>query len=798
MKSPGFSIAAILTLAVTIGANVAIFSVVHAVLLRQFPFKDPDRLVWVWSRQTGRDRVPLNVPDFIDYRDRNTTLEYIAGIAPWSANLVHEGDPERIQGLRVSANLFALLGVDAALGRSLVPEDDRPGAPRVVVLTDGLWQRRFGADRTVLGRGLVLDGAAYTVVGVLPPQFFFPIRDAELAAPLSADTDPLRSVRNSVSFLRAVARLKPLVSRARAEEDMTAVAKQLQLEHPDANARKTAATVVPLAEEIVGGFRAALLALLAAVAGVLLIACTNLSGLMLARGSARRKEMAIRLASGATRSRLIRQLLTESALLGVLGGGLGVLVAAQGVNLLVRLAPADLPRLKEVGLDGAVLLFTIGISLLSSVFFGIVPALLVSRANLNEELKDGGRGSSEGRDRRRVRALLVAGEVALALVLLVVVGLFGRSFANVQAVRPGFDSQHVLSARLSLPRSQYDSRDRIVGFQRMLLTGVERLPEVESAAAISLLPLSGLIARIPFTIEGRPIPRAEVPSAQYRLVTERYFQTMRMPLRLGRNFGDRDTASTQPVVIINETLNRRFFGARNRVGDHLLLDDANDGPRTAEIIGVVGDVKHLGLDADPTPDIYLPYSQIHKDQIALATGNMFWVVRTHGDPHGLAAAVRQEMQQVDPQVPIASLRTMDQYLSASVAPRRFNLSLLAVFAFAAILLAATGIYAMLSYSIAQRAHEIAIRAALGARRRDILALIIGQGLRPALIGVGVGLVAAFAVTRTLTGLLFGLTPTDPATFGAVSIGLALVASAACIVPAVRASQAVVSSSSRIS
>jgi predicted permease len=798
LKSPGFSIAAILTLALTIGATVAMFTVVHAVLLRQLPFKDPDRLVWVWSRQTGRDKAPFNVPDFIDLRDRNGTLDGLAGIAAWSVNLLQGGDAERIQGVRVSANLFALLGVDAAMGRTLVPDDDRPGASRVVVLTDGLWRRRFGGDRAVLGGTLTLDGAGYTVVGVLPPQFFFPVRDAELAAPLAPDVHPLRSVRNSVSFLRAVARLKPTVSRSRAEEELTAVAKQLQREHPDANARKAGATVVPIAEEIVGSFRAALLALMAAVGGVLLIACANLASLTLARGSARRKEMAIRLASGATRARLVRQLLTESALLGAIGGVFGILLAGWGIALLVTLAPADLPRLKEIRLDRAVLAFTLGISWLSSLLFGIVPALLASRTNVTEEMKDGGRGSSEGKARRRARTVLVMVEVALALVLLIVVGLFGRSFANIQSVRPGFDSERVLAARLSLPRPRYDSRERITGFQRELLMRVARLPGVQSAGAISILPLSGLIARIPFTVGGRPVPRAEVPSAQYRLVTEGYFQTMGVPLRRGRAFGERDTATTPPVVIVSETLARRFFGGREPIGERLLLHDTDTAPRPAEIVGVVGDVKHLGLDADPTPDVYVPYSQLHTDVIALAAANMFWVVRTENEPRGLAALVRYEMQQVDPEVPIGTLRTMDQYLSASVAPRRFNVSVLGAFAVAAVLLAATGIYAMLSYSISQRAHEIAIRAALGAQRRDILALVVGQGLRPAMIGVGAGLAAALAVTRALSGLLFGLSPTDPATFIAVSIGLFAVALTACIVPGVRAAKAALAGSSRIS
>jgi predicted permease len=788
-KTPAFSSAALVTLALAIGANAAIFSVVHAVLLRPLPFTDPNRLVWVWSKRVDRDKAPFNLPDFIDLRDRNRSCEGVAGLAYWSADLTGTGDPERIQGLRVSANLFALLGVDAAAGRTLAVADDRPGAARVVVLTDGLWRRRFGADHSLIGRSLVLDGSPYTVVGVLPPEFLFPIREAEFAAALAPDTDPLRGVRTSVNFLKPVARLKPTVSLEQAQEEMTAVAKELQREYPAANARKAGVKVVPLAEEIVGAFRAALWALFAAVGGVLVIACANLASLVLARGAVRRKEMAIRLAAGATRVRLVRQLLTESLVIGALGGVLGTLLAAQAVRLLVALAPVDLPRLRQVELDGPVLAFTVGLSILSSVLFGIIPALLVSRTNLNEELKAGGRGSSEGKDRRRARTLLVTAEVALALMLLIVAALFGRSFANIQAVHPGFDPDHVLSARISLPPSRYATSDSILGYQRQALAGVDALPGVESAGAVSLLPVSGLIAQIPFTIEGRPTPDAQVPSAQYRLVTEAYFQAMRIPVRRGRPFSEWDMAATSAVIIVNETLARRFFDVQNPVGHRLMLDDTNAAPRTAEIVGVIADVTQLGLDAEPTPDIYVPYSQVPRDQIAWATSNMFWVVRTKGDVLGLAEQVRHELVRADPQLPISGLRTMDQYLASSVAPRRFNVSVLAIFGLAAVLLAATGIYAMLSYSVSLRGHEMAIRAALGAGRRDILILVVGQGIRPALAGVVVGMAGALVLSRGLSSLLFGLSPTDPGTFVSVSVGLVAVSLTACIVPGLRATRA---------
>jgi predicted permease len=798
MKTPAFSSAAILTLALAIGANAAIFSVVHAVLLRPLPFKDPSRLVWVWSKRVDRDKAPFNLPDFIDYRDRDRSCDAIAGMAYWSADLTGTGDAERIQGLRVSANLFALLGVEAAVGRTLVPEDDRPGAARVVVLTDGLWHRRFGGDHSLIGRSLVLDGSAYAVVGVLPAEFLFPIREAEFAAALAPDTDPLRTVRTSVNFLKPVARLKPTVTLEQAQEEMTAVAKELQREYPDANARKAAVKLVPLAEEIVGTFRAALWALFGAVGGVLLIACANLASLVLARGTVRRKEMAIRQAAGATRVRLVRQLLTESLVIGALGGGLGTVLAAEAVRLLVAVAPVDLPRLGQVDLNDTVLAFTVGISLLSSVLFGLLPALLVSRTNLTEELKDGGRGSSEGKDRRRARTALVTAEVALALMLLIVAALFGRSFANIQAVRPGFDPDRVLSTRISLPPARFATNDSILSYQRLAVAGVNALPGVQSAGAISLLPVSGLIAQIPFIIEGRPTPNAQVPSAQYRLVTEAYFQTMRIPLRSGRLISEWDTATTSAVILVNETLAHRFFGALDPVGKRLMLHDTNTEPRTAEIVGVIADVKQLGLDAEPTSDIYVPYAQVPKEQFAWATSNMFWVVRTQGDVLGLSEQIRHELQHADLQVPISGLRTMNQYLSSSVAPRRFNLSVLGIFALAAVLLAGTGIYAMLSYSVSLRSHEMAIRAALGAERRDILMLVVGQGLRPAWFGVIVGVGGALVLTRALSSLLFGLSPTDPETFVIVSIGLVIVALAACIVPGLRATRTAIAGSSRVS
>ncbi|HEV3458651.1 MAG TPA: ABC transporter permease [Thermoanaerobaculia bacterium] len=508
VKAPAFSAGVIATAALAIGANAAIFSVAHAVLLRQLPYRHPERLAWVWSRQTAREKGPFNIPDFVDVRDGNHVLERLSAMTPWNATLAGTGEPERVQGLRVSADLFDTLGVDAAVGRTLRPEDDRPGAARVVVLTHGMWARRFGADPRILGAKLVLDDEPFTVVGILRPAFFLPLRDAELAAPLVLDADPRRRVRSSVAFLRAVGRLRPGTSLARARDTLTAIAARLQREYPDTNARKIGVTLVPIGDEIVGGYRAALLALMAAVGGLLVIACANLANLTLARGSARATAIATRLALGATRGRLARQLLTESMVLAVAGGIGGAAAAAAGVRALLALAPADLPRLHEIAVDRTVLLFTLATTIAAGIAFGLIPAFVVSRTDLGQALKDGARGASDGPRGRRARHGLVATEVAIAVVLSIVVGLFARSYANLQAVRIGFDPSGAVAARIALPSSRYAAPRSIAAYQRRVLASVLALGAVESAGAVSLLPLAGWDARVDFTVAGRARPSA--------------------------------------------------------------------------------------------------------------------------------------------------------------------------------------------------------------------------------------------------------------------------------------------------
>jgi predicted permease len=791
LKEPAYSAGIVATVTLAIGANAAIFSVAHAVLLRQLPFRGPERLVWVWSRQTAREKAAFNVPDFVDFRDGNGVLERLSAMEKWDATLAGAAEPERLTGLRVSADLFDTLGVDAAAGRTLRPDDDRPGSPRVAVLTHGLWVRRFGADPGVVGAKLVLDGQPFTVVGVLRPAFFFPVREAEIAVPLALDEDPRRAIRGSEAFLRAVGRLRPGISAAQARDALTAIAARLARDYPETNARKVGVTLVPIGDEIVGSYRAALLALAAAVAGLLMIACANLANLTLARGAARGVAIATRLALGATRARLARQLLTESMLLALAGGIGGAVAAAGGIRALLALAPADLPRMGEIGIDRAVLLFTLATAMAAGILFGLVPALVVSRADLGTVLRDGGRGASDGPRGRRARHGLVAIEVAIAVVLSIVAGLFARSFANLAAVRLGFDAAGAVAAPIALPAARYATPRSIVAYQRRVLASVRSLGWVESAGAVSVLPLSGQDLRVDFTVAGRALERDRVPTAHYRIVTPAYLQTLRVPVIRGRGLGEQDSDTGRPVILVNEALARRYLAGREPIGAHLLVDDNDAGPRAFEVVGVVGDVRQMSLDGEPTMDLYVPYEQLHQDVVSLAVSGMTWVVRGRIDNGARVEALRQAIRSADPLVPVAGLRPVERSVAGALAPRRFDLRVLAVFAAAALLLSATGIYAMLSYSASRRARELAIRSALGAARHDLLRLVVWQGARPALAGIAIGLGAAFAITRTLSSMLFGLGAADPATFAAVALALLLVALAACLAPGLRAAQAAI-------
>jgi len=786
-KRPALSLAAVITLALGIGANTAIFSLVDGVVLRPLAYREAARLVWVWATRTDRDKAFYSIPNFIDTRDQSRSFEEIAAFANWGANLTGRGEPERLQGIRISAHTFTMLGVQAVAGRTLLADDDDPGNPRVVVLSHGLWQRRFGGERGVIGQTITLNGDVYSIAGVLPATFTIPNAEIELATPLRPGTDPRRGERGS-NFLRVLGRLKPDVTLGQAASDLAAVTARLREQYPDDNAKLTAPNVLALHEELVGGYRAALWLLFGAVGMVLLIACANLANLLLARATARHKEIAIRTALGATRGRLVRQMLTESLLLALMGGGLGVVLAMNSQEFLLTLSPADLPRAGEVGIDGRILLFSLSLTMLAGFVFGLAPAIRATKADLNGELKEG--GSSVGGPATRLRSALVIAEMALSLVLLVGAGLLIKSFARLESVSPGFETDGLLTLRLSLPAPKYTRAEAVKGFYDRLATRLAGLPGVEGVGAASVLPLSGIVARTEFAIAGHPSATpADKPAAQDRWVSPGYFDTMRIPLKQGRAFTEADHERAAGVVVIDEVLADRYWPHASPLGAHLLLDyGTGEAPREFEIVGVAGNVKHVSLNEEPTATLYGPLAQVPPSVVTSRAANLSIVVRSAAETQTLAASVRRELQAVDPQAPASSARTMNQFLAAALAARRFNMLLLSVFAGAALLLAAAGVYAVISSSIAERTREIGIRLALGARAVDVLKLVVREGMKLVGIGVVIGLAGAVALTRMMTSLLYGVSATDPVTLIGVAALLVGVALVAALVPARRATK----------
>jgi predicted permease len=784
-KRPGFTVVTVLALALGIGANSAIFSVVNTVLLRPLPYEDPERLVMVWERRPrqNRDAGAVAPADFLDWQSQNQVFDSMAAYTSTAFNMTGVGEPEQINSQLVTEGFFQVLSVKAALGRTFIQGEDKEGGGRRLVMGHGLWQRRFGADPNIIGRSLTLNNESFTVIGVMPPDFQYPDKATELwASPkrvlpevfLPGNPDP--STIRTLHYLNVIARLKPGVTREQAQAEMETIAGRLEQQYPAENTGHTA-RIVALHEQLVGDVRPALLVLLAAVGFVLLVACANVANLLLARATARHKEMSIRTALGAGRLRLIRQLLTESILLSLLGGGLGLLLALWGVDLLVALSPGNLPRLREISLDGKVVGFTLGISLLTGIIFGLAPALQASRLDLIGSLKEGGRSSMEGFGRHRMRSLLIVVEVALALVLLTGAGLMIRSFQRIQQVDPGFNPNNLLAVELSLPRSKYVEQERMADFYSRVTARIATLPGVESVGATWTLPLSGQDASRGFDIEGyTPAPNERTNSA-FSAVSPRYFQTMEIPLKMGREFNDRDTAAGPGVIIVNDTFARRYFPGGDAVGKRMRLKGEENPWLT--IVGVVGDVKHTELTAEPRTEMYL-------SSLQTAFPFMNMVVRTTTDPASLTTAIRKEVWAVDSDQPVTQVETMLQLISASVARARFNTLLLGVFAAVALILAAIGLYGVISYSVTQRTHEIGIRMALGAQRSDVLKLIVGQGMILALAGVAIGLAAAFALTRLMSSLLYGVTATDPWTFGAVAVILSATALLATIIPARRA------------
>jgi predicted permease len=779
-KNLGFTVTAVLALAIGIGANTAIFSMVNTILLRPLGYKNADQLVWIWARRVDRDKAFFSVADFIDHREQNQTLDHMIAIDPsWGVNLTDRGESERLQGVRISAEAFQVLGIDAAVGRTLVPDDGKPDSARVVLMSYGLWQRRFGSNRNWIGNTLTLNDNSYTLVGVLPPDFIIPNAETDLVTPIVLETDPRRADRDN-NFLRVLARLKPGVTAPQAQSDLDTVTSHLREQYPTSNAKKVGPKVLPLQEELVGNYQQALLLILGAVALVLFITCSNLANLMLVRASARRKEIAIRAAMGASRLRLIQQLLTEGAILAFVGGTLGLLLAVWGVKFLLLLSPANLPRAAEVSIDIRVLAFTLALSILSAVIFALVPALQASKADLNETLKAGGKGSPATSLGKRTRHLLVIAEVALSLVLLIAAGLLVKSFQRLQQVDPGFDTNNLLVARLSLPQSTYKDRESMKVFYEKIADRVKVLPGVKAVGLASVLPLSGMNARSDFSIAGRPVASLkDLPGAQNRWITPGYFALMNIPVLQGREFTEYDTAHSQGVAVIDEALARRYWPNENPIGARLRFDDGEPVQRELEVVGVVGNVKYFGLDEEPLATLYAPFYQIPESMVPVWASRINLVTRTANDPMVLATSVRNEVQAIDKNVPASNIRTMGQFLSAAVAQRRFNVLLLTIFAAAALLLTTSGIYAVISFSVIQRTNEIGLRMALGAQRSDVLKVVMGHGLKLVLIGVVVGLAAAFAFTRVLSSLLFGVSAGDPMTFilmPLLLIGVALLAS----------------------
>jgi putative ABC transport system permease protein len=776
-KSPGFTAVAVITLAFGVGGTSAVFSVVNSILLRPLPYRNSERLVTVAHSYPKMNLMAsISAPAFFDYRDQTTVFESAALFSYTNRNLTGQGEPERLGGLRVSASYFPTLGVEAALGRIFLPEEEQAGHHRVVVLSCGLWQRRFGSDPAVLGRTLTFDGESYTVVGVMPASLYGEI---EIWVPIALT--PKELALRQWNHLSMIARLKPGVDLQQARAEMNTIADRLRQQYPQLYSRDSwGIAVKSLHEETIGEIRRPLLVLLFAVGFVLLIACANVANLLLARAARRRRELAVRAALGAGYWRLIRQLLTESVLLAVLGGALGLLLSLWSVELLVAVNRANIPRWQEIGVDGRVLAFNLAISLLTSVVFGLAPALHSSNIELTTALKEGGRSSVTRLGGFGLRNLLVISEVALALVLLVGAGLLLRSFARLLEVNLGFRPKNLLTMQVSLPDSKYSTPEQRRAFYKQALEQIKGLPGVESAGAVSNLPLSGYATSGGFKFEGRVAPAEQSPFADLRSVSSEYLQAMRIPLLRGRYFDERDRTGAPDVVIIDEILAQRYFPDEDPIGKRVAVES----PEWREIVGVVGPIKYKGLDVDYQGQLYFPHAQ----DPWRGMYRMNLVVRTAAEPMSFVSAVRGAIQRVDKNQPVYRIMTMEQLVADSISQRRLSMFLLGLFASLAMLLAAVGLYGTLAYSVAEWTHEIGIRMALGAQRQNIFKLVVGQAMILTATGVAIGLAAAFALSRLISGLLFGVAPTDPGTFAAVPLLLTAVALMACYIPARRATK----------
>jgi putative ABC transport system permease protein len=796
LKNPLFTMVAIIALALGIGANTAIFSVVNGILLRPLPYEESEKLIALSERGQQIENMSISYPNFTDWKAQNQTFEGIAVYNRNSYNLTGIGEPERLVAAQASADLFTLLKVNPVKGRVYTNDEDKPGGPAVVVLSYGLWQRRFGGDPNIVDQTISLNDRSYTVIGIMPKDFLFPNR-VDMWVPVGPLSDQESwKQRGNHPGLYGIARLKPGVTVEQARADMNTVAENLEQQNPDSN-KGNRVTVTPLIENYVRDIRPALWVLLGAVGLVLLIACANVANLLLARATARQKEIAVRLALGASRWRIIRQLLTESVLLSLIGGGIGLLLAQWGISLILAISPNGIPRSREINMDVRVLAFTIGISFLTGFLFGIVPALQASKFDVHETLKEAGRGNS-GRH-QWVRSSLVVVEIATTLVLLIGAGLLIRSFYQLQKVNPGFSYENLLSFSVSLPEKKYATEDQQINFFRQALQNVQSLSGVKDVGMASGLPLGNNGWQTSFRIEGQPPPEpGKSPLMEACLASPNYFKAMDIKLIKGRFFNDQDNRShlTEEkkkglsadqirmmgvnAIIIDEEFARRYWPDEEALGKHIRV--GGDKSTVIEVVGIVNRVKMEGLDEDSNRvQGYIPYLQVPRSAMTI-------IVKNSSDPSQMVAAVRQQILNIDPNQPIYSIQTMEEIKSQSIASERLNLTLLSIFAGVALILALVGVYGVMSYSVTQRTHEIGIRMALGAQTGNVMKMVIGNGMKMAMIGVVIGLGMAFTLTRVMQNLLFGISATDLLTFVSVPMILIGVALVACFIPALRATK----------
>lgn len=795
IKTPAFTAVALVVLALAIGANTAIFTVVNGVLLRPLPYPDSDRLVMLWETnprfQIGIDTLPIAAGDFVDWREQNNSFEQVCAFGATHLNLNGEGEPERISAASVSPTFFRLMKVEPRLGRLFQDEDEEPGKDRVVVISYALWQKRFGGQADAIGRTLNLDGESYTVIGIAPAGFQFPrAKELPYFLGVTTQTDMWKPMTFSNDFIKrkrsdhqlsVIARLKAGATREQAQTDMTAIAERIEQSHPDTN-QGIGVRVISLTEQVVGNARLILLVLMAAVSLVLLIACANIANLLLARGSSRQREIAIRTALGASRARIVRQLLTESVLLSLSSALAGTALSIWGVKTLLALGGDLLPRAHEINVDLRVLAFTVAIALLTSALFGLAPALRATRINLSEALKDASHGLSAGRHRNRVRSLLAISEVALSLVLLIGAGLMIKSLARLIGVDPGFKPQNTLTMNIALLASKYPTANQQIEFFQKLTQQVDAMPGVQSVGLISSAPLSGGVYAGGFSIEGRS-SSADNDNlvADRRMISPKYFNTLGIPLIEGRHFTDQDNQTSPGVVIVSESWARRFLPGEAAIGRRIKLGAPDSTRPWLSIVGIVGDVHDTALERETRPCVYIPYSQF-------STASMTLAVRTTIDPQVFVGAIRDAVRSVDKDQPVTDVKTMDQYLADSISPRRFNALLLTIFASVALVIASVGIYGVMAYSVTQRVREIGIRMAMGAQPLQVINLIVGGGMTLAFAGVAIGVAIAWALTRVMSSLLYGVSATDSMTFVLASALLVGVTLLATYIPARKAAK----------